>query len=208
MEKTVLGFVVAGVVLVGGWYALSMGGSNEAGMTAEKAAMEKAAMEEKVMMEQKAMEEKAMMEKAAMDKDGEMMKDEMKKDETMMKDDAMMKKEDQAMSGDDAMMKEAGVYAPYEASKLAMANTGDVVLFFKASWCPSCRALDSNIKANLEAIPAGLTILEVDYDNSITLKQQYGVTTQHTLVQVDASGKLIKKWSGGSTLASVVAQVQ
>jgi len=195
MEKTVLGFVVAGVVLVGGWYALSMSGSNEASMTAEKAAMEKAAMEEKTMMEQKAMEEKVMMEKDAMNKDGEMMKDE-------------MKKEDQAMSGDDAMMKKAGVYAPYEASRLVMANTGDVVLFFKASWCPSCRALDSNIKANLEAIPAVLTILEVDYDNSAAMKQQYGVTTQHTLVQVDASGKLIKKWSGGSTLASVVAQVQ
>lgn len=214
MQKALLGFVVAGVVLVGGWYALSMGGSDEAKMTAEKAAMEKAAMEEKAMMEQKAMEDKAMMEKEAMNKDDEMMKDEMKNDETMMKDDAMMKdeammkKEDQAMSGDAAMMKKVGVYAPYEASKLAMANTGDVVLFFKASWCPSCRALDSNIKANLEAIPVGLTILEVDYDNSAAMKQQYGVTTQHTLVQVDASGKLIKKWSGGSTLSSVVAQVQ
>lgn len=209
MQKTVLGFVVAGVVLVGGWYALSMGGSNEANMTAEKAAMEKAAMEEKAMMEQKAMEEKAMMEKDAMNKGGEMMKDDaMMKDDTMMKDEAMMKKEDQAMSGDDAMMKKTGVYAPYEAGKLAMANTGDVVLFFKASWCPSCRALDSNIKANLDAIPAGLTILEVDYDNSAAMKQQYGVTTQHTLVQVDANGTMIKKWSGGSTIASIAAQVQ
>jgi thiol-disulfide isomerase/thioredoxin len=192
MQKALVGFVVAGVVLVGGWYALSMGGSDEAKMTAEKAAMEKASMEEK-----------AMMEKDAMNKDGEVMKD-----DTMMKDEAMMKKEDQAMSGDDAMMKKTGVYAPYEAGKLAMANTGDVVLFFKASWCPSCRALDSNIKANLEAIPAGLTILEVDYDNSAAMKQQYGVTTQHTLVQVDANGTMIKKWSGGSTIASIAAQVQ
>lgn len=212
MQKALVGFVVAGVVLVGGWYALSMGGSDEEKMTAEKAAMEKAAMEEEAMMEQKAMEEKAMMEKDAINKDGEMMKDEMPKDETMMNDDAMMKdesmmKKDQVMSDDDAM-KKVGMYAPYEASKLAIANTGDVVLFFKASWCPSCRALDADLKASSEAIPEGLTILEVDYDNSAAMKQQYGVTTQHTLVQVDASGQLIKKWSGGSTLASVVAQVQ
>ncbi len=204
MQKALVGFVVAGVVLVGGWYALSSGNADEARMAAEKAAME-----EKAMMEKEAMEKAEMMKaEEGMNKDEAMMKDEMKKNDTMMKDDAMMKKEDQAMSSDDVMMKKAGVYAPYEASKLAMANSGDVVLFFKASWCPSCRALDGNIKANLGAIPAGLTILEVDYDNSAAMKQQYGVTSQHTLVQVDASGKLIKKWSGGSTLASVVAQVQ
>ncbi len=204
MQKALVGFVVAGVVLVGGWYALSSGNADEA-----RTAAEKAAMEEKAMMEKEAMEKAEMMKaEEGMNKDEAMMKDEMKKNDTMMKDDAMMKKEDQAMSSDDVMMKKAGDYAPYEASKLAMANSGDVVLFFKASWCPSCRALDGNIKANLGAIPAGLTILEVDYDNSAAMKQQYGVTSQHTLVQVDASGKLIKKWSGGSTLASVVAQVQ
>jgi thiol-disulfide isomerase/thioredoxin len=205
MQKALVGFVVAGVVLVGGWYVLSMGHGQEAKMMAEKEAMEKAAMEEKAMMEQKAMEEKMMMEKEAMNKSGEMMNDEtmMKKDES-----AMMKKEDQAMTEDEAMMNKAGTYTLYDASKLAMANSGDVVLFFKASWCPSCRALDSNIKAKLEAIPAGLTILEVDYDSAAALKQKYGVTTQHTLVQVDASGNLIQKWSGSPTLASVVAKVQ
>jgi thiol-disulfide isomerase/thioredoxin len=207
MQKAILGFVGVGVVLVGGWYALSQGGAQEAQQMAEQKAMEEKAMEEKAMMEKAAMEEKAMMDKKAMD--DTMMKEEgMMKDESMMKDDAMMKKEDQAMEGGDAMMKKAGVYAPYDASKLAMANSGDVVLFFKASWCPSCRTLDADIKANLDAIPAGLTILEVDYDNSAAMKQQYGVTSQHTLVQVDASGKLIKKWSGGATLSSVVAQVQ
>ncbi|MFM2423781.1 MAG: hypothetical protein RLZZ70_168, partial [Candidatus Parcubacteria bacterium] len=172
-------------------------------------------MEEKMKMEEAAMMEKAEMEKAEMMKADEMKKEEgamMKKDDAMvspdtMKKDEMMKSEDQAMD-DGAMMKKAGVYAPYDASKLAMANSGDVVLFFKAAWCPSCRTLDSNIKANLEAIPAGLTILEVDYDTATALKQKYGVTTQHTLVQVDASGTQLKKWSGGSTLASVVAQVQ
>lgn len=101
----------------------------------------------------------------------------------------------------------AGTYTMYNSNKLAMAEDGDVVLFFKASWCPSCRALDNDIKSDLSAVPSNLTILEVDYDSSQELRQKYGVTTQHTLVQVDANGELIKKWSGGNTLDSVVAQI-
>jgi thioredoxin 1 len=191
---------VGGVVLVGGWYLFVNNNDDAAKMAAEKATTEEKTMMEKEAMEKAEMEKRTMEEKVMMEKD----------DSAMDKDEngAMMKKEDQAMTGDEAMMKKAGAYAPYDASKLAMANSGDVVLFFKASWCPSCRTLDNNIKANLEAIPAGLTILEVDYDSATTLKQKYGVTTQHTLVQVDASGNLIEKWSGSPTLAAVVAKVQ
>jgi thiol-disulfide isomerase/thioredoxin len=71
------------------------------------------------------------------------------------------------------------------------------LLFFHASWCPTCRAADANIKANLLSIPPGLTIHQVDYDTSTDLKKKYGVTYQHTFVQVDESGTMIKKWSGG-----------
>jgi len=102
----------------------------------------------------------------------------------------------------------AGSYESYAPEKLAFAETGNVVLFFKASWCPTCRALDKNIKENLSAIPTDLKILEVDYDNSQELKQKYGVTTQHTLVQVDKDGNMISKWSGSPTLLSLVAQVK
>ena len=102
----------------------------------------------------------------------------------------------------------AGSYESYAGDKLAYAETGNVVLFFRASWCPTCRALDKNIKENLSAIPTDLKILEVDYDNSQELKQKYGVTTQHTLVQVDKDGNMISKWSGSPTLLSLVAQVK
>lgn len=149
----------------------------------ENAMMKQNDMEaEKMMMENKVMEENAMMEKGAMES-GAMME----------KDGAMMQK---------------GMYAPYEASKLAMAETGKVVLFFKASWCPSCRTLDADIKASLADIPAGVTILEVDYDTYGDLKQKYGVTMQHTLVQVDKDGNQINKWSGGSTLEDVVKNIK
>ena len=86
--------------------------------------------------------------------------------------------------------------------------TGNVVLFFRASWCPKCRALDADINANIKNIPGNLTILNVDYDNSTELKKKYGVTYQHTLVQVDKSGAMIKKWAGSPTLADFIMEVK
>lgn len=131
--------------------------------------------------------------------------------------DAMMKKEDDTtmkkgetsmVDKGDTMMK-AGSYEAYTPEKVALASaTHDVVLFFRASWCPSCRAVDADIKANLSKIPSTLAILDVDYDKSAPLKQKYGVTFQHTFVQVDKDGNLIKKWSGSPTLAALVAEVK
>lgn len=186
-------WIVVAVVVIGGIGVLMMQGNQK-----ESAMMEKKAMEEKMMMEEKAMmEKKVMEEKAAMEGDAMMEK----------KDGAMMEKDEAMMEKDTAMMSK-GSYEMYDASKLAMAEKGKVVLFFKAAWCPSCKTVDADIKANLAAIPAGVTILEVDYDKSADLKQKYGVTTQHTFVQVDAKGALITKWSGGATLASVVEKIK
>ncbi len=105
-------------------------------------------------------------------------------------------------------MMSAGTYEAYAPEKIAKATDGDVVLFFRASWCPTCRTLDSDIKKNASSIPKGVTILDVDYDSSTALKQKYGVTQQHTLVQVAADGTLITKWTGGSTLSSVVSKIK
>jgi thiol-disulfide isomerase/thioredoxin len=101
-----------------------------------------------------------------------------------------------------------GTYEPYDPAKLAQAAEGDVVLFFRAPWCPTCRALDADIRANLSAIPQKVIILDVDYDSSTELKQKYGVTYQHTLVQVDAEGNQIAKWTGSPTLENLLSQIQ
>ena len=110
--------------------------------------------------------------------------------------------------GEGVVMESKGSYEAYAPEKLARAESGDVVLFFRASWCPTCKALDASIRSALPTIPEGLTILDVDYDNSQSLKQKYGVTYQHTLVQVRADGTMIKKWTGSPTLAALVAEVQ
>ena len=98
-------------------------------------------------------------------------------------------------------------YLDYSAENLA-ASSGKTLIFFHASWCPTCRAADASIVDQLDNIPSGLTILKVDYDKETALKQKYGVRTQHTFVQVDAEGNEIAKWSGSATLASIVAKVQ
>lgn len=102
---------------------------------------------------------------------------------------------------------EGGIYMPYTTTAVAQAK-GQVVLFFHANWCPTCIAVNKDIEANLKTIPTDLTILKVNYDDEKELRELYAVTEQHTFVQVDNSGKLIKKWRGGTTLAEVVGQVQ
>jgi thiol-disulfide isomerase/thioredoxin len=135
----------------------------------------------------------------------------MMKNDTVMIDekisDEVVMKADEMQNGTTTV--KAGTYQVYSPEKImASAQTGNVVLFFKANWCPSCRTLDADIKSNLSSIPSDLTVLEVDYDKSADLKKKYGVTTQHTLVQVDKDGNMIKKWSGGNTLNSVVSEIK
>jgi thioredoxin 1 len=153
----------------------------------------------------------------AKDKSGGMMEDKTK-DAMESKGDSMMQKEvgtdpskqDSGMMEKpkaDTMMGKGG-YETYAPEKLVKAKEGDVVLFFRASWCPMCRGLDADIKANMSNIPAGVTILDVNYDTETALKQKYGVTYQHTLVQVDAQGKQIAKWQGSPTLTALLGQVK
>jgi thiol-disulfide isomerase/thioredoxin len=95
----------------------------------------------------------------------------------------------------------------YDAKHLAFAEKGKVVLFFKASWCPSCQALDKDINANLSKLPADVLILKVDYDNSSELKKKYSVLGQHTLVQVDKDGNMKSTWRGSATVSELLGEL-
>lgn len=101
---------------------------------------------------------------------------------------------------------EKGSYEAYSPEKLALAQKGKVVLYFHADWCPICRPLDAALKS--ADIPSGVHILKVNYDTAGDLKQKYGVTYQHTFVQVDARGMLVAKWSDAFTAADVFGRVQ
>lgn len=101
-----------------------------------------------------------------------------------------------------------GRYVTMNPDQMSYSAESKTVLFFAASWCPSCRILDRNILQNMSMIPADVTIIKVDYDTATDLKKQYGITRQHTLVQVNESGEAIHTWSGGSTLASLLGQIK
>jgi len=130
-------------------------------------------------------------------------------EDSMMNDeDSMMQEDGDKMMDDGEAMMKSGSYETYSPEKLALADIGDVVLFFRASWCPTCRTLDADIKSHLGDIPENVAILDVNYDTSTALKQKYGVTYQHTLVQVDSAGNQIAKWSGSPTLASLLTNIK
>lgn len=174
-------WIVGALIVLGGLYMFVQGGQQESAMTDQDDAM-------------------------------------MQSDAKMMQPDAMEPTDglptDQAGEGamtqpmEDAMMAKAGKYVAYDPAKLAMAQEGKVILFFRASWCPTCRALDADIKTNAQSIPAGVAILDVDYDQYGDLKKKYGVTYQHTLVQVDAQGNELKQWSGSPKLADLLEELR
>jgi thiol-disulfide isomerase/thioredoxin len=83
-----------------------------------------------------------------------------------------------------------GVYVEYSDDAIARAE-GRVLLFFHAPWCPQCRSVEADILA--EGVPAGVTIIKVDYDSRQDLRQRYGVTLQTTFVEVDADGTELQK---------------
>ncbi len=76
---------------------------------------------------------------------------------------------------------------------------------------------DAGIKINLPDITGEIpwylwdangNEVKTDYDTERELKKKYGVTYQHTFVQVDAQGNQIKKWGGSNTLSAVLSQIQ
>ncbi len=205
--------VIAGIIAVlciGGISAFSISSQNSRDEQKKKdneSAMMKKKEDDKMAMK-KSEDEKMAMEKKKTE-EAAMMK---KEDDSMVKTDVMtkesgtagdtMKKDTETMAKTDVMVKK-GSYTPYSADLVKNAENGNVVLFFNASWCPTCQSTVKNINSNLEAIPSNLTLLSTDYDKETTLKQKYGVTTQHTFVKVDKDGNLIKKASGLGTLEAI-----
>jgi len=81
------------------------------------------------------------------------------------------------------------------------------VLFFKANWCSTCTVADENLSKNIASIPPDLTIYKVDFEKESTLRSKYGVTTQHTFVQIDNDGHELKKWVGSYTINEIVSEL-
>lgn len=97
-----------------------------------------------------------------------------------------------------------GAYVTGMAANGYKNAAGDtIVLFFYADWCPTCRPVDAEFKNRIKEIPAGIEIYRIHYNDQETddtakaLAEKYGVTYQHTFVQIDKYGNEITKWNGG-----------
>lgn len=71
------------------------------------------------------------------------------------------------------------------------------VLYFHATWCPICKVVNDELTEKSDQIPSDVVVFKTDYDSEKELKTKYGVTYQHTFVQVDAEGKKVTAWNGG-----------
>jgi thiol-disulfide isomerase/thioredoxin len=118
---------------------------------------------------------------------------------------AMMKKNDNSVDGENLMDNKMtdSRYVHYSKSNLDNSSSNRRVLFFYASWCPTCKPADASFTQNVNTIPEDLTLIRVNYNDPETdqeeknLARKYSVTYQHTFVQIDSSGKEIAKWNGG-----------
>lgn len=148
----------------------------------------------------KATANKAVTEDTMMEDDNKAMADQ--EEDAAMVDDKMVKDSSadnsEAMVEDDTMMENVVKgYVDYNPDLFAQAEGQTRILFFHASWCPTCKIANQELITRSSELPAGVVIFKTDYDSRKDLKAKYGVTYQHTFVQVDAQGNLITKWNGG-----------
>jgi thiol-disulfide isomerase/thioredoxin len=99
----------------------------------------------------------------------------------------------------------SGTYTTYSGGNLSALINENTVLFFKAEWCPTCKATHKNINSNLSNIPTNMTIIAIDYDSYPELKRTYGVITQHTFVKITNQQDIIRKTVGLNTLNEIIA---
>jgi thioredoxin 1 len=94
-------------------------------------------------------------------------------------------------------------YTPYTNTMFANTTDARRVLFFYASWCPTCQPADASFSNGVETIPDDVMVFRVNYNDPDTdqdeknVAKTYGITYQHTYVQIDSEGKTITKWNGG-----------
>jgi len=130
----------------------------------------------------------------------------MEKDPTVMvkTEDTMMKKDDIKMAdSNNEMMQKSGKYTSFSPELLVDVAATRRVLFFYANWCPTCKSADKSFTENESKIPTDASLIKVNYNDTETdqaekdLAKKYGVTYQHTFVQIDAQGNEVAKWNGG-----------
>ncbi|PIY80624.1 MAG: hypothetical protein COY80_02025 [Candidatus Pacebacteria bacterium CG_4_10_14_0_8_um_filter_42_14] len=135
----------------------------------------------------------------------------MEKTETEAPEEAAMMKEE--VVTDEAMMESTSRYTVFSPEALASVTTPRTVLYFYANWCPTCKVANEDFTDNDSEIPTDLSVIRVNYADTDTdeaekaLAKKYGITYQHTFVQIDDKGNEITKWNGGG-IEELVANIK
>ncbi len=84
-------------------------------------------------------------------------------------------------------------YEPYSFERMEeLKGKRKFALFFHASWCPTCRKIESFLLENLAGLGQA-TILKADFDTELELRKEYGVAVQSTVLFFDAQGAVAQK---------------
>ncbi|MDE0243604.1 MAG: thioredoxin family protein [Candidatus Kaiserbacteria bacterium] len=116
--------------------------------------------------------------------------------------DAVSDSEDLSLLNEDAASPASETESVLEddipANLTAALQEGTPVLFFHASWCPTCRALAKELEERSDEIPSNISVVTVDYDSEKELRRRYNITRQHTLVVLDSNLEQVgPSWEGG-----------
>ena len=96
-----------------------------------------------------------------------------------------------------------GIYTDY-STNLIWSNE-DVLLFFHADWCSTCEQARKSFAETW--IPAGLTILEVNYDTEDELRRRYNILTQTSYVYINDQWESIKRRVGGRHIDDILGKI-
>mgnify|MGYP002152453912 CR=1 FL=1 len=84
-----------------------------------------------------------------------------------------------------------GSYTEYTPGVIG--NGEESVLFFHATWCPKCKANDGRLKEYYGSAKYPRSVYKIDFDTSLDLKKQFGVTGQDTFIVIDGNGNEVER---------------
>ena len=97
-------------------------------------------------------------------------------------------------SGNTVQLLSSVAYAEYEEGVIG--NGIGSVLFFHAAWCPYCIKNDQRLTdwfANPGPSFPIYSVHKIDFDDRTDLRQQFGVTSQDTFIEIDREGNEVRR---------------